>query len=176
MVKTLADPFHSLAAGCVTDVWNPLTFFPHPALSTVPLPIGLDNQWWRDLLRDLGPVHRWRYSKHFRLKAESIDFPPSHFLSFSDLFILSSAWLHHKLPSCHHANTFVSAWLTHPLSLIIMLTLLCHFHLLLQTLPPQLHSLYMQPHSPYLHISFYTLTGPKESLTYLYWASPADVP
>ena len=159
----------------VTDVWDPPAFFHHPALSTIPFLMGYDNQWQRDLLGDLGPVCRWWCSKHHLLKAESIAFPP-YFLSFLDLFISSSAWLYHALPSYHHAYAFTSAQLTNPLSLIITLTFLCHSCLLLQTLPPWLHSLYMQPHSPYLHISFYTLTGPKGSLTYLYWASPADVP
>ena len=47
---------------------GPPTFFPYPALSTIPLLVGPDNQWWRNLLRDPGPVHRWWCSKHHLLK------------------------------------------------------------------------------------------------------------
>ena len=35
---------------------------------TVPLPMGHDNQQWRDLLKDLGPIHRWQCSEHCLLK------------------------------------------------------------------------------------------------------------
>ena len=135
----------------VTDVWDPPAFFHHPALSTIPFLMGYDNQWQRDLLGDLESVCRQWCSEHHLLKAESTASLLSYFLFISDLFILSSAWLCHILLSHHHAYTLVSAWLTHPPSLIIMLTLICHFCLLLQTLPPQLHSLYAQPCSPYPH-------------------------
>ena len=47
------------------------TLFPHPILSTIPLPMEHDNQWQRDLLRDLGSVCRWQCSEHHLLKAES---------------------------------------------------------------------------------------------------------
>ena len=47
---------------------EPSTFSPHPILPTIPLPIGYDSQQWRDLCRDLGPVRRWRCSKHCLLK------------------------------------------------------------------------------------------------------------
>ena len=51
---------------------EPPTFFPYSVLSTSPLSMGHDNQQQRDLLRDLGPIHRqWCY-KHCLLKAESI--------------------------------------------------------------------------------------------------------
>ena len=50
-------------------------------------------------------------------------------------------------------------------SLIIILTLICHFHLLLQTLPPWLHSLYVQPCSPYLpYFLLYSLPALKGGL------------
>ena len=84
-----------------------------------------------------------------------------YFLFISDLFILSPAWWHWALPSHHHAYALVSAWMTHHLLLIIMLTLLCYSYLLLQTLPLQLCSLYIQLRSPYLYIFFYALTGSK---------------
>ena len=132
----------------VVIMWRMLQTFgtPHlflsPTLSTVLPPVGHDNQQQRDLLRDLGPIHRWRHSKHCLLKAESITSFFSYFLFILDLFMLLSAWLSHVLPSCHHAYTFALAWLTHPLSLIIMLTPICHSHLLLQTLPSRLCSLY----------------------------------
>ena len=132
-------------------------FFLSPALSTVPLSVGHDNQRQRDLLRDLGPIHRWWCSKHCLLKAESIASFSSYLLFISDLFLLLSAWLCHISPSCHHAYTFVSAQLTHPLSLVIMLTLICHSRLLLQTLPSWPCSPYMQPHSPYLLFPFILL-------------------
>ena len=154
---------------------GPPAFFHHPVLSTVPFLMGHDNQWWRDLLGDQGPVCRWWCSEHHLLKAESTASFLSHLPFILDLFILLSAWLCCTLPSCHHAYTLVSAWMTCHLPLIIMLTLICHSHLLLQTLPPQLCSLYTQLHSPYFHISFYIFTGLKGSLTYLYQASPADV-
>ena len=112
---------------------GPPTFFLYSILSTIPLSMGHDNQWQRDLFGDLGSVCRWWCSKHHLLKAESIASLLSHFLFILDLFIS------------------LSAWLTHPSSFVIMLTLICHFHLLLQTLPPRPCSLYVQPHSPYLH-------------------------
>ena len=138
---------------------GPSTFFFPLTLSTVPLSIGHDNQQWRNLLRDLGPICRQRCSEHCLLKAESITSLLSYFLFTSDSFISSLAWLCHVSLSCHHVYALASTQLTHPLSLIIMLTLICHFCLLLQILPPQLSSLYAQPHSPY----FYYF------LLYFYW-------
>ena len=52
--------------------------FPHPVLSTIPLLVGHDNQWQRNLLRDLGPVCRWWCSKYHLLKRLSP--PPFSFL------------------------------------------------------------------------------------------------
>ena len=110
---------------------GPPTFFLFPTLSTIPLSMGHDNQQWRDLLRDLGPICRWWCSKHHLLKAKSTASLSSYFLFISDLFMLLSAWLHHASPSCHHAYPLASAWMTHHLLLVIMLTLLYHFCLLL---------------------------------------------
>ena len=72
---------------------GPPTFFPYPILSTTPLPMGHDNQQWRDLLGDLGPVYRWWCSKHCLLKGwvHCLFLCLFHFIL--DLFIFSSAWL-----------------------------------------------------------------------------------
>ena len=99
------------------------TFFHHPALSTIPFFMKHDNQWLRDLLRDLGPVYRWWCFKHHLLKAESTASFLSHFLFISDLFISLSIWLCNALLSHHHAYALALAQLTHSPSLIIMLTL-----------------------------------------------------
>ena len=107
------------------------TFFPYPALSTVPLSVGHNNQWWRDLLRDLRPICRWWCSEHHLLRAESTASLLSHFLFILDSFISLSAWLCLVSLSHHHAYAPASAQLTHPLPLVIMLTLICHFCLLL---------------------------------------------
>ena len=122
--------YHVIVGGCYRCL-GPPTFFCSPTLSAVPLSVGHDNQQWRDLLRDLEPICRWWCSKHCLLKAESITSFSFCFLFISDLFMLSLAWLHHISPSCHHAYVFVSARLTHPLSLVIMLTLICYSCLLL---------------------------------------------
>ena len=116
---------------CCYRYLGPPTFFHHPALSTIPFLMGHDNQQWRDFLGDLGPICRWRCFKHHLLKAESTASFLSYFLFISDLFISLSAWLCHASLSCHYACTLALAQLTHSLSLIIMLTLICHFHLLL---------------------------------------------
>ena len=44
-------------SGCYRCL-EPPTFFSHFILPTIPLPMEHDNQQQRDLLRDLGPVHR----------------------------------------------------------------------------------------------------------------------
>ena len=106
---------------------GPPTFFCHPALFTIPFLMGHDNQQQRDHLGDLGPVHRQWCSEHRLLKAESTTSLLSHFFFILDLFILSSSWSCHVLLSCHQAYAPISAWLTHPLSLVIMLTLICYF-------------------------------------------------
>ena len=110
---------------------GPPAFFHHPTLFTVPFLVGHDNQGQRNLLRDLGPIYRWWCSEHHLLKAESTASLLSHFLFILDLFISSSAWLCLILLSHHYAYTLASAWLTYPPSLVIMLTLICHSHLLL---------------------------------------------
>ena len=120
---------------------GPPTFFPHPILSTVPLPMEHDNQRWRDLLGDLGPVCRWWCSKYCLLKGWV------YHLSFHFLFTLGLIYIIISLiapctASHRHAYTLVSAQLTHPSLLIIMLTSICHFCLPLWTLPPWLCSLY----------------------------------
>ena len=61
---------------------GPPTFFLSPTLSTVPLLVECDDQQWRDLLRDLGPVCRQWCSKHCLLKAESTTLFPFYFTSF----------------------------------------------------------------------------------------------
>ena len=137
--------------GMVLQMSGTPHLFSFPTLSAVPLSMGHDNQWWRDLLGDLGPICRWRCSEHHLLRAESTASLFFHFLFISDLFISLSAWLCLVPLSCHHAYALASAWLTHPPLLVIMLTLICHFCLLLQTLPPWLHSLYAQPYSSYPH-------------------------
>ena len=109
---------------------------PLPFSTILPSPpshsfMGCDNQWQRDLLGDLESVRRQWCSEHCLLKAESTASLLSYFLFISDLFILSSVWLCHVLLSHHHAYTLASAWLTHPPSLVIMLTLICRFCLLL---------------------------------------------
>ena len=101
-------------------------FFPYPALSTIPLLVGHDNQQWRNLLGDLGPVCRWWCFEHCFLKGwVHCPFPfPFHFI-FGLIYIIVNIITSYTA-SRHHTYTLVSAWLTHPFHLIIMLTLVCH--------------------------------------------------
>ena len=85
---------------------GPPTFFPHSILSTIPFSMRYDNQWWRNLLRDLGPVHRWWCSKHHLLKRLS---PPP--LSFSISFYSQTYLYHHQHDYTPHC--FMSSHL-HP--------------------------------------------------------------
>ena len=130
--------------------------------------MGHDNQQWRDLLGDLEPIHRQWCSEHCLLRLSPLLLFPS--ISFSFQTYLSSCQ-HNYAMHCLHVIMLMlehqHKWLTtHPL--IIMLTLMYHSCLLLQTLPPQLCFLYTQLHSSYFIFSFYILTSPKGSSTYLY--------
>ena len=110
----------------ITDVWNPSSFFPHPILSTIPLLVEHDNQWQRNLLRDLGPVYRRQCSEHCLLKGwVHCPFPFYFHFIFGLIYIIISMIAPHTA-SHHHTYTLVSAWLTHPFHLIIILTLMCH--------------------------------------------------
>ena len=125
---------------CVTDIWDPPPF---PSI----LPSLPSHSLWDMITNDkkisLETIHRWRYSKHHLPRAKSTASLFFHFLFSLDLFISSLVWLHLTLLSHHHAYALASAWLTHPSPLIIIFTLICHFCLLLQTLPSWLHSLYV---------------------------------
>ena len=70
---------------------RPPAFFCHPTLSTIPFLMEHDNQQWRDLLKDLGPVRRQWCSEHYLLKAESTISLLSHFFFILYLFISLSA-------------------------------------------------------------------------------------
>ena len=70
---------------------GPPTFFPHSVLPTVPLSMGHDNQWQKDLFGDLGPVRRWQCSEHCLLKGWVHCLSSSISFSFLDLFISSPA-------------------------------------------------------------------------------------
>ena len=94
--------------GCYRHL-GPSTFVLSPALPTVPLSMGHDNQWWRDLLGDLGPICRQQCSEHCLLRLSPLLPFPSIFFFILDLFIFSSAWLHYTLPSCHHVYAWASA-------------------------------------------------------------------
>ena len=148
--------------------------------------MGHDSQRQRNLLGDLGPIRRWQCSKHCLLRLS----PPLLLspISFSFQTYLSSRQhdyaVHCLLISMIMPYTaFISSCLclsvsmndSPPTLLIIMLILMCHSCLLLQTLPPQLCSLYTQLRSSYFTFSFYIFTSPKGSSTYLYQASPTDV-
>ena len=109
---------------------GPPTFFPHSIFPTAPLPMEHDNQWWRDLLGDLGPVHRWQCFKHHLLKGWVHHFSSFLFSFHFGLICIIISMIMPCTASCHHAYTLVSAWLTHSSLLMIMLTLTCHFCLL----------------------------------------------
>ena len=101
MITPINGVLSSVAKQDLYDLWHtcyrylgPPTFFSHSVLPTVPLSMEHDNQRWRDLLGDLGPVCRWRCSEHCLLKKLSpLSLSSSISFSFSGLFISSSAWL-----------------------------------------------------------------------------------
>ena len=91
-----------------------------------------DHKRWKDLSRDLGPVHRQQCSEHCLLKGwvHHLYFLISYFIL--DLFIFKSAWLCPHTTSCHHAYALTSAWLCPSLCFVIMLTTMCYSCLLLR--------------------------------------------
>ena len=91
--SVLPTPQKNLPSSSLLQTSGTLCLFPTSAIFTVPHPMGHDHKQWRDLFRDLEPVHRWWCSKHRLLKAKSIAFffSISHFIS--NLFIFSSALL-----------------------------------------------------------------------------------
>ena len=92
-------------------------------------PYGTWSSTIKGSLQRFGKVHRWQCFKHCLLRLSSTTF----FLSISsfilDLFMFTSAWLY-----------FLPLY-------IIMLIPFHHSYLLSQTLPPWLHSPYVQFHS-----------------------------
>ena len=105
---------------------GPPTLFLTFTLSTIPLLVGDDNQWWRDLFRDLGPVHRWKCSKHHLLaRLRPLPLLCSISLYFRLIYILVSIIMPY-IAFCHHAYAFMSAWSPHLSNFIIMLTTICH--------------------------------------------------
>ena len=89
---------------------GPSTFFHHSILPTIPLPMGYDNQWWRDLLRDLGLVYRWWCSEHYLLKGwvhhlSPLPFP---FHSWTYLYYCQYDYtLHCFMSSCLHSHVSI---------------------------------------------------------------------
>ena len=88
---------------------EPSTFSPHPILPTIPLLVRYDNQQQRNLLRDLGPLHRQQCSEHCLLtRLSPLPLPYSFSLHFRLIYILISMIMPH-ITSCHHVNAFASA-------------------------------------------------------------------
>ena len=120
MSKTVENP--RLSALTATSYYGHLRspiFFLTSALSTIPLLVGYDNEWRRDLFRDLGPVHRWQCSKHCLPKAKST-------ASFFSLFYIS---FQTYLSLCQHdyaSHSFLSSCLHSHISMIMFPPPLCN--------------------------------------------------
>ena len=125
--------------GNVTDPWDP------PPFSTLPPSAPFQLLW--DMITKIS-VEIWEQfvdsdvrSIHCLLNVES------HHLLFSPFHISFHTYLYpHQHDYASYGFLVIMLMLLSPH--IIMLTLLCHFCLVPQTLPPWLCSLYMQPHFP----------------------------